>query len=102
MVLGYGAIYNHSSYENVWYEYNAERSAMVYSASSPIKKGDELFISYGKDWFASRKAKEKKPSLRYRIRRFSRSQRVLFRGLTVVGLVLLTTLLSHAYLGIGG
>lgn len=51
VVFGYGSIYNHSNKPNILYSVNAQLPSdrlFIYSALKNIKKGDELFINYGK------------------------------------------------------
>lgn len=55
MPLGFGAIYNHSEAPNVRFHYNPDSKLMVFQANRAISKGEELFISYGSDWFSNRK-----------------------------------------------
>jgi len=55
LMLGYGDIYNHHNRPNIRYQYadeNQELLAVI--AISPIKAGEEIFASYGKDWFKAR------------------------------------------------
>ena len=56
LVLGYGSMYNHSYDPNLSYEYY-EKDYFAYRANSDIKKGSELFISYGGDYWSSRNKK---------------------------------------------
>ena len=52
LVLGDGSIYNHSSKPNVepvWYQ--EEESYVCYCALRNIKKGEELFIDYGEEYW---------------------------------------------------
>lgn len=60
--LGYGSIYNHSDKPNADYYPIPEKNLMVFSATRLIKAGDEIFISYGEDWFSSRDTSPKKLS----------------------------------------
>lgn len=58
--LGYGMIYNHAEDPNADYRIYRERNLMVFKASCPIKKGEEIFISYGdEEWFNDRDMKMK-------------------------------------------
>jgi SET domain-containing protein len=56
LVLGYGAMYNHSFTPNLIYEYH-ENDYYKYVANRNIKSGEELFISYGNDYWNSRDKK---------------------------------------------
>ena len=58
--LGFGMIYNHAEDPNADYKIYRKRSLMVFKASRAIKKGEEIFISYGDEgWFNDRKMKLK-------------------------------------------
>jgi hypothetical protein len=52
LVLGYGMVYNHSNSTNAIHY--VEDELMVYAAKRFIRKGEEIFISYGKNWFTDR------------------------------------------------
>jgi SET domain-containing protein len=54
VLTGFGWIYNHSEEPNVDYEFNFKHRIMVFKAERDIKKGEELYVSYGDDWFESR------------------------------------------------
>lgn len=51
---GFGVIYNHSDDENADYVINAKRKLCTIKAMRTIKKGEEIFVSYGPGWFKSR------------------------------------------------
>jgi len=53
-LLGYGSIYNHSSTPNVACEYDTPKKVIRFETLGRIRQGEELLISYGRDWFASR------------------------------------------------
>ncbi len=57
--LGFGMIYNHSEDPNADYRYNVKQKIAVFKAARNIKKGEEIFISYGDGWFSDRKLEEK-------------------------------------------
>jgi hypothetical protein len=84
MVLGCGAIYNHlNQHYNADYSFDVERSAMIYRARREIKQGEEIFINYGKDWFADRYAVAKSVSRRYYWRKFLNTLQRSSRGVIV-------------------
>lgn len=60
VALGYGAVYNHQDIPNVSYTYSDNKKFMVYKANRDIKKGEELFVSYGQNWWMSRDINLKK------------------------------------------
>lgn len=60
VALGYGAVYNHQDIPNVSYSYSDNKKFMVYKANRDIKKGEELFVSYGQNWWMSRDINLKK------------------------------------------
>ena len=52
IVFGYGSIYNHSLHPNIIYSISPKLPSdrlFTYQAFKNIKKGDELYINYGKD-----------------------------------------------------
>lgn len=49
--LGFGSLYNHSQTPNVSYKADYDHNLIVFKARRPIDLGEELFISYGKNWF---------------------------------------------------
>lgn len=61
LMTGYGIIYNHSDDPNADYIINMKTRVATFKADRTIRKGDEIFISYGAKWFSSRglKSKEK-------------------------------------------
>ncbi len=69
MPLGSGAIFNHSSHPNADYELNRETMYMVFTATRPIKAGEEIFITYGDHWFAVRDTRIKQASASYQLKR---------------------------------
>lgn len=58
--LGYGSIYNHSDDPNADYRININKRIATIKASRDIKKGEEILISYGDQWFKSRNLISKK------------------------------------------
>lgn len=54
VLLGYGFIYNHSSAPNATYLFDEDKKIMIIKALKNITKNEEIFISYGKNWFSSR------------------------------------------------
>lgn len=56
---GFGIVYNHSEDPNADYHINAKRKLVTIVADRTIQKGEEIFISYGADWFKSRKLQPK-------------------------------------------
>lgn len=59
LLTGFGCIYNHSEDPNADYRYNEKRKLFTFKAEKTIRKGEEIFISYGEDWFSDRKKKPK-------------------------------------------
>lgn len=50
LAMGYGGIYNHSSYPNAFWKFReGSERAILYYAKRDIKKGEEIFIKYGFD-----------------------------------------------------
>jgi SET domain-containing protein len=55
MVLtGYGCLYNHSDDHNLNHEVDIKNRIVTFKARREIKKGEEIFITYGSGWFKSR------------------------------------------------
>lgn len=50
VVLGYGAVYNHSYEPNAKWIRDYDRNLMIYKAIRPIKKGQEVTINYNGDY----------------------------------------------------
>lgn len=59
LTFGYGSMYNHSENPNIEWSVSLKKKNVTYKAIRPIKKGDELFVSYGDDYWTSRKMKMK-------------------------------------------
>lgn len=57
--LGFGCIYNHSDQPNATYQYDPELQLMIFKAVRFIHRGEEIFTSYGKNWFDGRKLQKK-------------------------------------------
>lgn len=57
---GFGIIYNHSDDPNADYKLNLKTRVVTIKAERTIPKGNEIFISYGDEWFKSRGFKPKK------------------------------------------
>ena len=57
VALGFGSMYNHKDEPNMRYFY--QNNKMIYQATKPILAGDELFISYGVNWWNSRVNKKR-------------------------------------------
>jgi hypothetical protein len=57
VALGFGSMYNHSDSPNMKYFYQSNK--MIYQAIKPISTGEELYISYGLNWWNYRVNKNK-------------------------------------------
>ena len=55
MVLGYGMMYNHQDIPNTQWRFHYNESYGDVVATKDIKAGDEIFVSYGKQYFKNRK-----------------------------------------------
>lgn len=55
MVLGYGQIYNHQDNNNAQIKFFLKEQYADITALRDIKKGDEIFVSYGPNYFKNRK-----------------------------------------------
>lgn len=58
LLTGFGIIYNHDDDENAVYSINVKRKLATIKARRKIKKGEEIFVNYGDDWFKDRKIKK--------------------------------------------
>jgi len=54
LVLGYGMLYNHSDDPNVEYEQDDD-GVVTFYAIRDIARGEELTITYGRDWWTQRR-----------------------------------------------
>jgi SET domain-containing protein len=72
VVLGFGSIYNHSLTPNADYIFDDETKLMIFSATRFIAEDEEIFISYGKDWFSSRNTVCKEATLITKVKRYLR------------------------------
>lgn len=54
MVLGYGMIYNHKDTPNTVWEFDNKNLIADVVATMPIKAGEEIFVSYGENYFKNR------------------------------------------------
>ncbi len=97
LVLGNGSIYNHSNVRNAKYEFNIENCLVVFSALRPIKKGEEIFISYGENWFSSRRMAMKEPSRWFKFKRYWPLLNMLMRFFTVVGAIWLSVVILNSF-----
>lgn len=56
---GFGVIYNHSDDPNADYTINMKNRVTTIKANRTIRKGEEILLSYGDEWFSSRGWKAK-------------------------------------------
>lgn len=89
--LGFGPIYNHQISPNARFHYQIETNRMIFRAIKPITSGEEIFVSYGNNWFASRAMSIITPSFFYRLKMKLKSLSFLFRCALLVTLVSLIT-----------
>jgi hypothetical protein len=59
IAFGYGSMYNHSDDPQMIYEYDADTKQIIYKAIKDIKANEELYISYGENWWTGRNYKTK-------------------------------------------
>lgn len=60
LLTGFGSIYNHSDDPNSDHDINIKKRKATMVANQKIAKDEEIFISYGEEWFSTRNAKPKK------------------------------------------
>ena len=53
LMLGYGSLYNHSDEPNAEYTWEAD-DAYAFTALRDIAAGEQVTITYGKEWWATR------------------------------------------------
>jgi len=51
---GNASIYNHRNQPNVRWEYVPEKKIIKIATTRPVQRGEELFISYGREYFSTR------------------------------------------------
>lgn len=56
---GFGLIYNHADEPNADYIINIKNRVVTIKAQETIRKDEEIFVSYGDEWFSSRGLKAK-------------------------------------------
>lgn len=55
MVLGYGMLYNHQDIPNTSWSFKYDESYTDLVSTKDIKAGEEIFVSYGANYFKNRK-----------------------------------------------
>jgi SET domain-containing protein len=68
ILFGFGCIYNHLDDPNADYVINRRTNIATFKAEKTIQKGEEIYVSYGDEWFKTRdlKAKQKPRVLKKR------------------------------------
>ena len=59
LALGAGSLYNHKNQPNIKYEIDENKKVIRFRAIREILPSEELFVSYGKDYWKSRGIKPK-------------------------------------------
>lgn len=54
LALGCGSVYNHKNQPNARWEYDFDKQLIKIVAIRSIEMGEQVFISYGRDYFKSR------------------------------------------------
>lgn len=54
LALGCGSLYNHAEQPNAIYSVDDQHGLLIFTAIKQIYRGEEIFIDYGKAWFAKR------------------------------------------------
>jgi hypothetical protein len=57
--LGYGSLYNHRDDPSAIYDIDAKKKVMVVRAARPIRRGEEITVTYGDDWWDTRTLKKR-------------------------------------------
>lgn len=81
LLLGFGSIYNHARDFSATISYDETRGVTIFHASKSIRRGEEIFIDYGEEWFSSRGYEAKLP---YKITNTLRSFLVTCARFTLV------------------
>ena len=98
ILTGFGFIYNHADLPNATYYYDELKKVTVFKAREPIQKNEEIFITYGNDWFGLRNMPVKKITIWQRLIRFPLLP--LFKASVVIGGLLLIICSISALTGI--
>lgn len=59
VAFGFGSMYNHSDNPHMTYAYCQDENKLIFTAIRDIKPNEEIYISYGPNWWNSRKDKNK-------------------------------------------
>jgi SET domain-containing protein len=70
IALGFGCIYNHSPDPNASFSLDKKNMLMIVKAQRTIQAGEEIFISYGPEWFSDREIPLKEISPGRKLYRF--------------------------------
>lgn len=54
LVLGWGSLFNHANRHNTEYWHDTDRDLIVFHTIREVPAGSQLFVNYGRDWWASR------------------------------------------------
>lgn len=95
LALGRGSIFNHANEPNASYEVDLDREVIVFRANQAIKRGEEIFISYGKSYFDTRKLSVKAPSFRYQLKKFLPLISIVWRFGLIAGTICLALKFLH-------
>lgn len=85
--LGFGCIYNHSDIPNADYFFDCDNLIIFFKAIKPIKKGEEIFIYYGENWFSTRDKKVIGMEVLQLKQRIRRTCKMIFRFSLILGLL---------------
>ena len=88
LLLGYGCIYNHSDQPNAIRTYDEKNQLYVFTADRLIRKGEEILISYGENWFSSRQRQTKQSSWWFKVRKYASSLSYIIRFAIISGALL--------------
>lgn len=90
---GFAMLYNHSATPNATYEFDPVHRLIVFRAVAAIQRGEEIFTSYGPQWFSCRSLKIKKIPWWFQVKLFLQKHKRLIRALTVLMICYLTVVL---------
>ncbi len=60
IAFGFGSMYNHSDNPHLTYAYCKDENKLIFTAIKDIEPNEEIYISYGTNWWKSRQDKTKK------------------------------------------
>lgn len=60
-MLGWGSLFNHADNHNITYHLDEERNIVIFETCKNVKKGTQLCVNYGKEWWDGRDITKDQP-----------------------------------------